>query len=210
MTARRLVLALAAGAALMACIEETPEAAAPADAGVDVASGPQADDDQLAQPAAVGPAPVDGEIDWAAARAARAQGAVTDASGVVGVESVGSDVAVPVLLPRGVVVTASDRPPQLVATDDGYFATYETPRFDAIVNGSKRAYAAGSLVAPQAVSEQEMRFTLGEASAQLAFSRFGADYLIEFECREADGGESCISEDEAKAFADSLFVATTQ
>jgi hypothetical protein len=55
-----------------------------------------------------------------------------------------------------------------------------------------------------------MKFTTSEGAAQLAFSRYGADYVIEFECREIDGAESCITEPEAKEFADSLFVAQTR
>jgi hypothetical protein len=55
-----------------------------------------------------------------------------------------------------------------------------------------------------------MKFTTSDASAQLTFSRYGADYLIEFECREVDGPEGCITEAEAKEFAESLFVAQTQ
>jgi hypothetical protein len=39
---------------------------------------------------------------------------------------------------------------------------------------------------------------------------YGADYLIEFECREVDGAESCITEQEAKDFAERLFVAQTR
>ena len=114
---------------------------------------------------------------------------------------------VPMLLPSGIAQTASDRPTPPVVTADGYFATYHLPKYDAIVNGSKRAYAAAGQVAGD---KSVMKFTTGEASAQIAFSRYGADYLIEFECREVDGGDSCVTEAEAKEFAESLFVAQTQ
>src|SRR5690606_602331 len=110
----------------------------------------------------------------------------------VTVQSVGQDgpAPVPMLLPSGIASVQSDRPPPApVVTQDGYFATYRLPRYDAIVNGSQRAYAAQTQAA--AGDKEAMTFTLGEASAQLAFSRYGADYLIEFECREIDGAESC-------------------
>ncbi len=153
-------------------------------------------------------AEVDQTIDWDAAREAKAAGPAVDSA--VSVQSVTGQTGlpqVPVLLPSGVVQAQNARPPALVATPDGYFATYQTPRYDAIVNGTKKAYSAGVSGGP---ARPDMAFTLGEASAQLSFSRFGADYLIEFECRQIDAAESCISEDEAKAFADSLFVSQTQ
>ena len=50
----------------------------------------------------------------------------------------------------------------------------------------------------------------GEGEATMSFSRFGADYTIQFECKQIDGGDTCITEAEAKEFADSLFVAQTQ
>ena len=115
---------------------------------------------------------------------------------------------VPMLLPSGIVQTASDRPSPPVVTKDGYFANYHLPRYDAIVNGSMKAYAAPGQAA--AGDKSAMKFTTGEASAQLTFSRYGADYIIEFECREVDGPQSCITEAEAKEFADSLFVAQTR
>lgn len=150
----------------------------------------------------------DQSIDWAAARAAKEADPAADSA--VSIQSVTGQTGlpqVPVLLPSGIVQAQDARPPALVATPDGYFATYQTPRYDAIVNGTKKAYSAGASDSPV---RPDMAFTLGEASAQLSFSRFGADYLIEFECRQIDAAESCISEDEAKAFADSLFVSQTQ
>jgi hypothetical protein len=92
-------------------------------------------------------------------------------------------------------------------TKDGYFATYHLPRYDVIVNGSSKAYQAGS---PPAGEKTEMKFTTVEAGAQLAFSRYGADYVIEFECREVDSPEGCITEVQAKEFAESLFVAQSR
>ena len=49
-----------------------------------------------------------------------------------------------------------------------------------------------------------------EAGAQVSFSRYGADYLIEFECRILDGEENCISQEEALDVAKGLFVAAAE
>jgi hypothetical protein len=165
---------------------------------VQVASAPQQ----------AGPPAVSASINWEAARADKAK---APASAAATIQSVGSGepAPVPMLLPSGIVQTqsASDRPTPPVVTKDGYFATYHLPKYDAIVNGSSIAYSAGGKASPD---KEKMKFTTGEASASLAFSRYGADYLIEFECREADGANSCITEQEAKDFADSLFVAQTR
>jgi hypothetical protein len=186
------LLAIAAAA----CTQEQP--AAPA------ATAPAATtEEQVAQPASAGPAPVAGQIDWDAARV----DAAARPSDVVIPQAVGSDpLTVPMLLPE-IVQTASDRPTPPRVTKDGYFATYHLPRYDVIVNGSSKAYQAGS---PPAGDKTEMKFTTVEAGAQLAFSRYGADYVIEFECREVDSPEGCITEAQAKEFAEILFVAQSR
>jgi len=186
------LLAIAAAA----CTQEQP--AAPA------ATAPAATtEEQVAQPASAGPAPVAAQIDWDAARV----DAAARPSDVVIPQAVGSDpLTVPMLLPE-IVQTASDRPTPPRVTKDGYFATYHLPRYDVIVNGSSKAYQAGS---PPAGDKTEMKFTTVEAGAQLAFSRYGADYVIEFECREVDSPEGCITEAQAKEFAESLFVAQSR
>jgi hypothetical protein len=159
-------------------------------------------------PPEAGPPAVNANINWEAARADKAK---APASAAATIQSVGNGEppVVPMLLPSGIVQTqsASDRPTPPVVTKDGYFATYHLAKYDAIVNGSAQSYAAHQ----KAVGNKEtMKFTTGEASAQLAFSRYGADYLIEFECRQVDGAASCITEQEAKDFAEGLFVAQTR
>jgi len=199
---RILVLASLALLGAAAC---TKEGAGPSDP----AQAPAAANDQPVQPASAGPPAKDAEINWEAARADLSK---RPADAPATIQSVGSTgpLPVPMLLPSGIVGTAGagDRPTPPVVTEDGYFATYHLPKYDAIVNGSKRAYVAAGQAAQG--SKEKMKFTAGEASAQIAFSRYGADYLIEFECREVDGGASCITEAEAKDFAESLFVAQTQ
>jgi hypothetical protein len=197
---RTLVLASLALLGAAAC---TKEGAGPSDPS----QPPVAANGQPVQPASTGPQVTDSQINWEAARADLSK---RPADAPATIQSVGSTgpLPVPMLLPSGIVQTASDRPTPPVVTEDGYFATYHLPKYDAIVNGSKRSYAAAGQAAQG--DKTKMKFTTGEASAQLSFSRYGADYLIEFECREVDGGDSCIKESEAREFAESLFVAQTQ
>lgn len=164
-------------------------------------------DDQIAQVASVGPTAVEAQIDWETARADKAKAPASDVVTVQQVNPNSGPVKVPMLLPSGIVQAQNAKPPAIVPTADGYFANYHLPKYDATVNGSAQSYSGtGGKVGDKAA----MKFTQGDASAQLSFSRYGADYLIEFECREIDGADSCITEDEAKAFADSLFVSQTQ
>ena len=188
------VLILASIAALAAaCTQETPapeaaETPPAVDGAVQVASAPA----------------TEGQIDWAKAQADFTSKRPADAP--VSVQTAGQDgpSPVPMLLPSGIVQTASDRPVPPVVTKDGYFATYHLARYDATVNGSMKAYTGTG--APTG-DKEAMKFTIGEAAASLSFSRYGADYLIDFECREVDGPGSCITEAEAKELAESLFVA---
>lgn len=183
----------AALAALSACTEESP--AKPAD-----------------QPAATPPATsalpalptTDATINWQAAREAAAK----RPSDVVIPQSVGDGpLLVPMLLPGGIVSTQSDRPTPPRITKAGYFATYHLPRYDVIVTGSQRAIVTGG---EAAADKETPKFEQIEAGARLVFSRFGASYEVAFECRQVDGPEGCITEAEAKEFADSLFVAQSQ
>lgn len=193
----RLVILASAALFAAACTQETP--ADPAAANTP-AAGEEA-------PVQVASAPsTEGQIDWAKAQADFTAKRPADAP-VLPQQVQDKPSPVPMLLPSGIVQTASDRPTPPVVTKDGYFATYHLPRYDAIVNGSMKAYTGTG----QAAGDKEaMKFTMGEAVASLAFSRYGADYLIDFECREIDGPTSCITEAEAKEFAESLFVAQTR
>lgn len=188
------VLLLAGIAALAASCGEaakTPEAAAPpAEGQAQVAAAPS----------------VEGQIDWTKAQADFTAKRPADAP-VLPQSVQDKPSPVPMLLPSGIVQTQNDRPVPPVVTQDGYFATYHLPRYDATVNGSMKAYTG---TGAKAGDKEAMKFTRGEANASLAFSRYGADYLIDFECREVDGPEGCITETEAKEFAESLFVAQTR
>ena len=193
---KALLLAGVGALALVACTEEkapAPTAAAPAT------------DEQTLQVASAPQVPVvEAQVNWEAARADMAK----RPSDVVIPQAAGTDpLTVPMLLPE-IVQTAADRPTPPRITKDGYFANYHLPRYDVIVNGSQKAYAAGGQT--PAADKSEMKFQTSDGSAQLAFSRYGADYLIEFECREIDSPEGCITEVQAKEFAESLFVAQSR
>jgi hypothetical protein len=175
-------------------------------------SDPSQNPEQAAAPAPdqqlAGPQAVDNQINWEAARADLSRRPVDAPVTVQQTAGQAGPSPVPMLLPGITTAQSTDQRPTVpVITKDGYFATYHLPRYDAIVNGSQRAIASGQAAQGD---KEAMKFTTGEASAQLAFSRYGADYVIEFECREVDGAESCITEPEAKEFADGLFVAQTR
>jgi hypothetical protein len=193
----RLVILASVAALAAACTAETP--ADPA------AVKTPAAEEQTAQ---VASAPSqEAQIDWTKAQADFAAKRPADAP-VLPQSVQDKPSPVPMLLPSGIVQTASDRPTPPVVTKDGYFATYHLPRYDAVVNGSMKAYTGTG--GPAKGDKEAMKFTMGEAVASLAFSRYGADYLIDFECREIDGPQGCITEAEAKEFAESLFVAQTR
>lgn len=193
---KALLLAGVAALVLAACTEE--KAPAP------TATVPATDEQTVSTASAPQIPVVESEVDWAAARADLAK----RPSDVVVPQAAGTDpLVVPMLLPV-IVQTASDRPSPPRITKDGYFANYHLPRYDVIVNGSQKAYAAGGQT--PAADKTEMKFQTSDGSAQLAFSRYGADYLIEFECREIDSPEGCITEAQAKEFAESLFVAQSR
>ena len=127
---KALVLAGLSAVALLAAAcgeEKAPTLVVEAPTGeqpVQTASAPQ------------GPAPVAGQVNWEAARADLAK----RPADVVVPQAAGSDpLVVPMLLPGGIVQTASDRPVPPRITKDGYFATYHQPRYDVIVNGSQKA-----------------------------------------------------------------------
>jgi hypothetical protein len=184
---------MAALVVLSACTEESP-------------ATPAADQPAATPAAGAIPAPptVDATINWQAARDAAAQ----RPSDVVIPQSVGDGpLLVPMLLPGGIVQTQSDRPTPPRITKAGYFATYHLPRYDVIVTGSQKAIVTGG---EAAADKETPKFETIEAGARLVFSRFGASYEIAFECRQVDGPEGCITEQEAKDFAETLFVAQSQ
>ena len=178
------------------------------DKKVPVAGAPQAEDGKPVEVASAPQVPsTTASVDWAAARADLAK----RPADIVVPQAAGSDpLVVPMLLPGNIAQTqgVNDRPTAPRTLKDGYVANYHLPRYDVIVNGTAKSYAVGTQ-AP-ATDKSEMKFQTSEGAAQLAFSRYGADYLIEFECREIDSPEGCITEAEAKELAEGLFVAQSR
>ncbi|MEM8636602.1 MAG: hypothetical protein AAGF33_16665 [Pseudomonadota bacterium] len=143
-------------------------------------------------------------IDWQAARADLA-GADDRSDSVVQVQSGGTSPPVPVLLPTGIVVPQSEGGgPVYRPTSDGYFATYPGAQYDIVVNGTNQV----ATINGEASTRNEIPvFTETIAGAQVAISRYGADYLIEFECNQLNGqSASCIEEAEALSVAERLVV----
>ena len=151
------------------------------------------------------------DIDWQAARTdlaarpieSREEGAFQVASGA-------DAPPVPVFLPSSPVMAQSgEGGMRLQPTSDGYFAFFPGDAWDAVVNGSNKVITApGETVQPRGESFNFQPTTTG---AQVAFSRYGADYLVEFECKELTNGlPACISEEDAIAFAQDLVISGTR
>ena len=108
----RTILLAGLGGLALATAACTGEQAPPAEAAAPAA------EEQAVQPASAGPPAVTGEIDWATARADAAK----RPADVVIPQAAGSDpLTVPMLLPGGIVQTASDRPvpPRIMVVTPG-------------------------------------------------------------------------------------------
>ena len=178
----------------------TPAAQAPQSAPAELPSvGPKADEMRTAN------------IDWERARADMAeQDGGDEEDGLVTTASSAELAPVPVLLPTGIVTPASaTRGVVFRQMSDGYFASYPGEVYDVVINGTN--LVAGT-DAEAASRPDEPVFTASVAGAQLSLSRYGADYLIEFECNiDLDPeAESCITEGEALDIAEKLIVAGTR
>lgn len=152
------------------------------------------------------------QVDWAAAQKdAAAKGVETAGAGlqpstINPAAKAGS--SVPILAPPPVVGAAASGLTQqgvVQATPDGYFAMFEGPAYDVVIHGTKDFYAApAGAPATTKARLSGYRFDIGEGQAQLAFTRYGADYLVEFNCKSATPLVACITEAEAVAFAERL------
>jgi len=151
-------------------------------------------------------------IDWDSARADYARRETSpddDAFSVAGA----SNAAVPILLPSTPITTAAvgDGPAmQFRPLEDGYYAVYPGTVYDMIINGTDRLAAAPGR--ETVVTDSELRFEDTMMGSQVAFSRYGASYLVEFACKDPDAanGDGCITEAEAKAMVQELLIAGTQ
>lgn len=212
MLARLSYLSLAL--VLAACGSETsigPAADSAADANPAPASAAQADpsETEATVSASAGPRVASAEtreIDWDAAR----EDLSGASDGLVTVQSLGEEPAeVPVLLPAGIATSQSTGGPVFRRTEDGYFAYYPGAAYNITVNGT-------NLVIPTEAIEdtnpnKEPKFTTTIAGAQVWLTRYGADYVVEFECNDLeDETDMCIQEDEALDIANQLIVVGSQ
>lgn len=222
-------LLLSAGALLAACdqlpgrgVGEPPAArpALPEDAappapmdGSETQDEASADSDPEPAEIAVRPASASTStnIDWDAARRDLASRPIESREGTFQVASGDAAPPVPVFLPSGPVAAASANGGgvRFQPTRDGYFAFFPGEAWDAVVNGTNRVIGApGETAQPRSDS---FNFQPTLTGAQVAFSRYGADYLVEFECKELTNGlPTCITHEEAIAFAEDLVISGTR
>ena len=150
-------------------------------------------------------------IDWEAARRDLASRSTDDMEGSFSVQSGGDAPPVPVFLPSGPVAAQSGEVAvRFQPTNDGYYAFFPSEAYDIIVNGTNVVMTEPGAGAPPARTDA-FSFQPTTNGAQVAFSRYGADYLVEFECKElVNGSPACITEDEAVAFARDLAISGTR
>lgn len=151
------------------------------------------------------------EIDWEAARRDLASTPGDGRAETFNIQSGEEAPPVPVLLPSGPVRTAStsDGPqPQFRPMDDGYYAFYPGEEYNLIVNGTNEVTDAETL---ENEDTGEMKFYTTTTGAIVSFSRYGADYLVEFEClgSGAEGGD-CVTQEEALSVAEDIVISGTQ
>lgn len=150
-------------------------------------------------------------IDWEAARRDLAARSAEDIEGSFSVQSGGDAAPVPVYLPSGPVAAQSgDVAVRFQPTNDGYYAFFPAEAYDIIVNGTNVVMTEpGAGAAP--ARTMAFNFQPTTNGGQVAFSRYGADYLVEFECKElVNGLPACITQDEAVAFARDLAISGTR
>lgn len=149
-------------------------------------------------------------IDWEAAR--RDLAAIPIEAREAGFQIASGEAAppVPVFLPAGdVSIAGGEMAMRFQPTSDGYFAAFPGDKYDVVINGTSEVIGPGDAAA--APRRETFVFLETVTGAQVSFSRYGADYLVEFECRDLPGGKpDCISEDEALAFTRDLGLTGTR
>lgn len=149
------------------------------------------------------------DIDWEAARRDLAGNSETDTT--FNIQSGSSAPPVPVLLPSGPVRTASaagGQQPQFRPLDDGYFAVFPGAQYNLIVNGTNQVTDVPEL---ENAGTGDMKYVETTTGAIVTFSRYGADYMVEFECLgSGEEGGSCVTEEEALSVAEEIVISGTQ
>jgi predicted small lipoprotein YifL len=150
-------------------------------------------------------------IDWEAARQDLSQRPAADIEKFQ-VAAGGEAPPVPLLLPGADsfgVASEGANAPRIQPLTDGYFANFPGEKYNIIVSGSNRvALAPGA--APPAARPADLVFTADPPGGRVTFSRYGADYMIEFECNDAGGDDVCITEAEALDYARKISIAGTR
>jgi hypothetical protein len=150
-------------------------------------------------------------IDWEAAR--RDLAAIPSderTEGSFQVQSGEAGAPVPVLLPTGIVVPqGAESGVRFQPMSDGYFATYPGIDYDIVVNGTNEVI--GARESGDGPGDTELNYIATMSGAQVAFSRYGADYLVEFECKHVEGDTAdCIDEPTAVEITRKLVIAGTR
>jgi hypothetical protein len=149
-------------------------------------------------------------IDWEAARRDLAARPLEEREASFSIQSGGDAPPVPVFLPSAPVsVQGGEVAIRFQPTNDGYYAFFPGDAYDIIVNGTNVVFLSPG-EAPQPRPET-YTFATTTTGASVTFSRYGADYLVEFECKVFTAGQpNCITEDEALAFARDLALSGTR
>ena len=149
-------------------------------------------------------------IDWEGARRDLAARPLEEREGSFSIQSGGDAPPVPVFLPSAPVsVQGGDMAIRFQPTPDGYYAFFPSDAYDIVVNGTNVVILApGETPQPRA---ETYSFSPTTTGASVTFSRYGADYLVEFECKTfAAGVPNCITEEEAIDFARDLALSGTR
>jgi len=210
-----LVLAPACALGLTACDKiripgkDQPAVHAPASSGPSSDTSSSSGNDGTAQAAAedypVRPQAMasTATIDWAAARAdVAAQAGVGGGVSTFEIASGEEAPPVPVMLPSldELHIQSGESGVKFQPLSDGYFAVYPGADYNIVVNGTNEVIGERT-----DAGDTSMRFSPTTTGAQVAFTKYGADYLVEFECTNASGeNPECISEEDAMSIAGSL------
>lgn len=220
MSLPRLALAplmLAAGLSLAACDQirlpgasghDYAEPKAPEETPPPPEEGSEAAEVELpVRPESVG---AETSIDWEAARRDLASRPLEEREGAFQVASGEAAPPVPVFLPEMPVSAQSgETAVRFQPMSDGYYAFIPGDKYDTIVNGTNKVMGAPGEA--KAERSDAFNFQPTTTGAQVAFSRYGADYLVEYECKELTNGlPTCITQDEAVAFAEELVISGTR
>ncbi|ABI76015.1 putative lipoprotein [Hyphomonas neptunium ATCC 15444] len=152
----------------------------------------------------------DSAVDWEAARRDLAARPIEDREGSFQIASGEAAPPVPVFLPSAPVsVQGGESDVRFQPVSDGYYAFFPGEAYDTIVNGTNKVIAApGEATQPRS---EALTFQPTTTGAQVSFSRYGADYLVEFECKALTNGlPTCITQEEAEAFATDLVISGTR